>query len=37
MSIYGQAVPVDASKTIKTITLPNVANLHFFTVSPENT
>lgn len=35
VSIYGQSVPVDSSKTIATITLPSAPNLHFFTVSPE--
>jgi beta-glucosidase len=37
VSIYGQAVAVDASKTIATVTLPDIGNLHFFTVSPETT
>lgn len=37
VSIYGQSVAVDSSKTIASITLPDVSNLHFFTVSPETT
>ena len=37
VSIYGSTVAVDATKTIATITLPNSANLHLFTVSPELT
>ncbi len=34
VSIYGQAVPLDASKTIATVTLPDISNLHFFNVTP---
>ena len=36
VSIYGESVPVDASKTIATITLPSTSNLHLFTISPQN-
>ncbi len=35
VSIYGSVTPVDATKTIATITLPTSTNLHLFTVSPE--
>jgi beta-glucosidase len=35
VSIYGQLSPIDAAKTIAYLTLPDSANLHFFTIATQ--
>ncbi len=34
VSIYGQVADLSAGKTVATVTLPDSANLHLFTISP---